>query len=340
MLAVRLHAYGTAPSVDEVDDPTVGGPMDVIVRVAATGLCRTDLHVMDGAWADLAKPLPTVLGHETAGWVEAVGPAVADLRAGDPVIVHPYRTCGACDPCRAGADQFCDRFGFFGLGLDGGFAARLRTDARSLVRLAPSVDPVEAAGLADGGLAAYRAIKRAVDRLVPGTTAVVIGVGGLGHVGIQLIHALTAARVIAVDRSAAALDLAAQLGADAVVPVDGRQVAMVRELTDGRGAAAVFDFVGDSGTPADGLAMLARRGRYTAVGYGGRLDVATADLVAGELEVTGSLIGTHTELAELAALAERGLVRVATARYPLRAFCDAVADLQAGRIQGRAVLLP
>lgn len=340
MLAARLHQHGAPPTVDEVDEPVIAGPTDVIVRVGATGLCRTDLHVIDGGFADLAKPLPTILGHETAGWVEAVGSGIDWLREGDGVVVHPYRLCGTCGPCRSGADQFCERFAFFGLGLDGGFAGLLRTDARSLVALGPDVDPREAAGLADGGLAAYRAVKEAIGRLTPGTTAAIMGIGGLGHVAIQLVHALTAARVIAIDRSPGAIALADRLGADHAVLADGQHVAAVRDLTGGRGVEVVFDFVGDGGTPADGLAMLARRGRYTAVGYGGRIDIATADLVVNEFEVTGSLIGTHRELQELVALAEGAQVRVIATPYPLAAFSDAVADLRAGRVQGRAVLIP
>ncbi len=340
MLAARLHRPGAPPTVDEVDAPVIDGPTDVIVRVGATGLCRTDLHVIDGGFADLAKPLPTILGHETAGWVEAVGPAVDWLRVGDGVVVHPYRLCGTCDPCRIGADQFCERFAFFGLGVDGGFAGYLRTDARSLVALGPDVDPREVAGLADGGLAAYRAVKGAIGRLTPGTSAAIVGIGGLGHVAIQLVHALTAARVIAIDRSSEAIALADRLGAEHTVLSDGQHVAAVRDLTGGRGVEVVFDFVGDSGTPADGLAMLARRGRYAAVGYGGRIDIATADLVVNEFEVTGSLIGTYQELQELVALAEGAQVRVTSTPYPLAAFADAVADLRAGRVQGRAVLIP
>ena len=173
-----------------------------------------------------------------------------------------------------------------------------------------------------------------------GTTAAIVGIGGLGHVAIQLVHALTAARVIAIDRSPEAIALADGLGADHTVLADGQHVSAVRALTDGRGVEVVFDFVGDSGTPAEGLAMLARRGRYTAVGYGGRIDIPTADLVVNEFEVSGSLIGTYQELGELVALAAQAQVRVTATPYPLAAFSDAVADLRAGRVQGRAVVIP
>ena len=340
MRAARLHAYGELPRIEEIADPVASGPDDVIVRVGATGLCRTDLHVIDGVFEAISMPLPYTLGHETAGWVHAVGSGDLGFAPGDAVIVHPYVTCGLCGPCRAGSDQLCARFQFAGAMVDGGFADFLRTSSRSLVKLDPSTTPVQAAGLADGGLAAYRAVKRCVPLLAPGSTAVVVGAGGLGHIAIQLLRAMTASEIIAVDRSPAALDLAASLGAPTVILADGGQVAEVRETTGGRGATVVLDFVGDGTTPADGVAMLARGGCYVAVGYGGRLEVDTADLVVGELTVMGSLIGTIAELEELVALAARSQVSVTTQLYPLDNIRTAMSDLRAGEIRGRAVIVP
>jgi NAD+-dependent secondary alcohol dehydrogenase Adh1 len=151
---------------------------------------------------------------------------------------------------------------------------------------------------------------------------------------------MSAARVIVVDRSAAALELAAELGADVLVEADGRHVAGVRAATDGRGAEVVLDFVGDHGTPAEALAMVARGGREVIVGYGGRLEVRAYDLVGNEVTIAGSLVGSHQDLVELASLADSGRVRVTTKRYELGAARDAMEDLRAGRIRGRAVLAP
>jgi NAD+-dependent secondary alcohol dehydrogenase Adh1 len=340
MRAARLHAYGQLPTVDEVPAPAITGPDDVIVRVGATGLCRTDLHVMDGVFEAMSMPLPYTMGHETAGWVDAVGSSESGFAQGDAVIVHPTVTCGRCRACRAGADQLCERSLFAGAMMDGGFADCLRTSARSLVRLDPSTTPVEAAGLADGGLAAYRAVRRCVPRLPPASTAVVLGAGGLGHIAIQVLRALTAADVIAVDRSQAALDLASNLGATAAIPADGGHVAAVRQAAGGSGASVVLDFVGDGTTPTDGLAMLDRGGCYVAVGYGGRLEVDTADLVVRELTVMGSLIGTIEELGELVTLAAASKVTVTTRVYPLTDIGTAMGDLRRGTIQGRAVIVP
>ena len=340
MKAARLHAYGEPPIVEEIAEPVVTGPFDVLVRVGGAGLCRTDLHVIDGVFRELAKPLPYVIGHETAGWVHAVGPGVIDLRPGEPVILLPFVSCGFCRACRQGVDQHCERFQFAGTTVDGGFAEFVATTARSIVKLGPSSAPAEVAGLADGGLAAYRAVKRSVALLPPGSTVVVLGAGGLGHVAIQLLRAMTAAEVVVVDRSEAALALAKTLGSHLVVLADGTHVKAVRDATAGRGANVVLDFVGDGTTPGEALSMLARRGTYLIVGYGGTLQIPTADLVAGELSIGGSLIGTHNELVELIALAERGMVTVTTRTYPLDAINDAIEDLREGRIQGRAVIIP
>jgi NAD+-dependent secondary alcohol dehydrogenase Adh1 len=339
MKAVRLHAFGEPPVVEDIPVPIVAGPLDVVVRVGGAGLCRTDLHVLDGVFADLCLPPPFVMGHETAGWVHEVGSGVEAFAVGDLVIVHPYQTCGACLPCRRGDDNRCERFRFSGAMFDGGFAEFIATTARSLVKVA-SGEPTDLAGLADGGLAAYRAVKGALPWLVPGTTAAMIGAGGLGHIAIQLVRAMSSARVIAVDRSPAALELAADVGADVTVAADGDQVRAVREATESRGADVVFDFVGDGGTPADALAMIARGGRYVVVGYGGRLETPTYDLVGGEITIAGSLVGSHADLVELVALSDSGRVTVATQRYALGAVVDAMADLRAGRIRGRAVLVP
>ena len=340
MKAVRLRAFGEAPVVEHVPEPTLTGPLDIVVRVGGAGLCRTDLHVLDGAFKDLCLPPPFVMGHETAGWVHEVGPDVDAFAVGDPVIVHPYFTCGACEPCRRGAEYLCERFRFSGAMIDGGFADFVATSTRSLVKLAPTAEPIDVAGLADGGLAAYHAVKGSAGWLMPGSTAAVIGAGGLGHIAIQLVHAMSAARVIAVDRSPVALELAAQLGADVVVEADGRQVQAVRDATQGRGADVVFDFVGDGGTPADALGMIARAGRYVVVGYGGRLETSTYDLVGGEITIAGSQVGSHTDLVELVALSDSGRVTVTAQRYDMAAIPDAIEDLRAGRVRGRAVLIP
>ena len=258
MKAVRLHAFHTQPVIDEVPEPTIGGPLDVIVKIGGAGVCRTDLHIIEGQWdAAMGTPLPYILGHENAGWVHEIGSAVTNVAVGDTVILHPTPTCGLCRACRAGDDMHCINNSFPGLSRDGGMAEYLLTSARACVKLDPATRPQDVAALADAGITAYHAVRKAIPLLYPGTTAVVIGAGGLGHIGIQCLAALTATRIIVVDRNPDALKLAEQLGAHHTVVADGGQVAAVQELTGGPGAQVVLDFVAEQGAEADGWAMTA-----------------------------------------------------------------------------------
>ena len=161
----------------------------------------------------MGTPLPYILGHENAGWVHEVGSAVTNVAVGDTVILHPTPTCGLCHACRAGDDMHCENNTFPGLSTDGGMAEYLLTTARACVKLDPKTQPQDVAALADAGITAYHAVRKALPLLYPGTTAVVIGAGGLGHIGVQCLAALSATRIIVVDRNPDALKLAEQLGA-------------------------------------------------------------------------------------------------------------------------------
>jgi NAD+-dependent secondary alcohol dehydrogenase Adh1 len=341
MKAIRVHSYGQPPQLDDVPEPQTTGPDDVVVRIGGAGLCRTDLHIIDGWFADvIPAELPVVLGHENAGWVHAVGPAVEHLAVGDPVICHPNLTCGVCRACRAGDDMRCARGpNLPGLTCAGGMAELFKTNARTVVKLAAGAEPAELAALADAGLSAYHAVAKAVAVLGPGSSAVAVGAGGLGHIGIQCLKAMTPAQVIAVDISKDALKLAMDCGADHVVTADGQQAQQVRDLT-GSGADAVFDFVGEDSTIGDSVAMLHPGGTYYLVGYGGTVTLPTLQLVLGEITVVGNLIGTNPDLADLVTLAGQGKVKLHSTRYPLEAASDAIDDLRHGRIRGRAILLP
>src|SRR2546429_3066250 len=274
MKAVRLHHYHEQPTIEQVDEPKMSGPLDVIVRIGGAGLCRTDLHIIEGQWAEITGvTLPYTLGHENAGWVHEIGSAVSNVAVGDTVIVHPLITCGLCRACRAGNDMHCINSAFPGVSVDGGMATFLKTSARAVVKLDPSLAPKDIAALADAGLTAYHAVKKASALLHPGTKAVVIGAGGLGHIGVQCLKALTPTEIIVVDRSPEALALTKSWGADHIVVADGNQVAKVKDITDGQGAEAVIDFVGEGGAIEDGVAMLRRAGSYYVIGYGGKLNV-------------------------------------------------------------------
>jgi NAD+-dependent secondary alcohol dehydrogenase Adh1 len=341
MKAVRLHAYHQQPVVEEVPEPVFAGPLDVIVKIGGAGVCRTDLHIIEGQWAAaMGVQLPYTLGHENAGWVHEIGSGVTNVAVGDTVILHPAPTCGLCRACRAGQDMHCSNSSFPGLSHDGGMAEYLLTSARACVKLDPATQPADVAALADAGITAYHAVRKAIPLLYPGTTCVVIGAGGLGHIGIQCLAALTAATIIVVDRNPDALKLAEQLGAHHTVVANGGQVAAVADLTGGNGAEVVLDFVAEQGAEADGFAMTGRAGSYFVIGYGGTLQIPTLDIISTERNIIGNIVGTYNDLAELMALAQAGRVTLHTRAYPLDAATDAIADLDAGRVRGRAILVP
>jgi NAD+-dependent secondary alcohol dehydrogenase Adh1 len=234
----------------------------------------------------------------------------------------------------------CANSEFPGLSRDGGMAEYLLTSARACVKLDPSTQPQDVAALADAGITAYHAVRKAIPLLYPGTTCVVIGAGGLGHIGVQCLAALTATTIIVVDRNPDALKLAEQLGARHTVVADGNQVAAVRELTGGNGAQVVLDFVAEQGAENDGWAMTGRAGSCFVIGYGGTVQIPTLDIISTERNIIGNIVGTYNDLAELMALAQDGRVTLHTKAYPLDAAPDALADLDAGRVRGRAILVP
>jgi NAD+-dependent secondary alcohol dehydrogenase Adh1 len=341
MKAVRLHKFHTQPVIDEVPEPTISGPLDVIVKIGGAGVCRTDLHIIEGQWdAAMGTPLPYILGHENAGWVHEVGSAVTNVAVGDTVILHPTPTCGLCHACRAGDDMHCINSTFPGLSTDGGMAEYLLTSARACIKLNPETRPQDVAALADAGITAYHAVRKALPLLYPGTTCVVIGAGGLGHIGIQCLSTLTATNIVVVDRNPDALKLASELGAHHTVVGDGHQVDAVKDIAGGDGAHVVLDFVAEQGAEMDGWNMTAPGGSYFVIGYGGQLEIPTLDIISTERNIIGNIVGTYNDLAELMALAQAGKVTLHTKAYPLDAAPDALADLDAGRVRGRAILVP
>jgi NAD+-dependent secondary alcohol dehydrogenase Adh1 len=342
MKAVRLHAYNKQPTVDEVEEPKVTGPLDVVVKIGGAGVCRTDLHIILGQWDSRMNPtLPYTIGHENAGWVHEVGSAVTNVAVGDTVILHPTPTCGLCRACRAGQDMHCSNSTFPGLdGSAGGMAEYLLTSARACVKLDPATQPKDVAALADAGITAYHAVRKMIPLLYPGTTCTVIGAGGLGHIGIQCLAALTATNIIVVDRNPDALALAKELGAHHTALADGTQVDAVKDLTDGEGADVVLDFVAEEGAENEGFAMTRPSGSYSVIGYGGSLTIPTLDIISTERNIVGNIVGTYNELAELMVLAQAGKVTLHTKIYPLDAAQDALADLDHGLVRGRAILVP
>src|ERR1041384_797669 len=272
MIAYRLLNAQTKPEFQEVPEPHAG-PGQVVVKVAGSGLCHTDFTVIareQAYWKDDAPPF--TLGHEIAGWVEEVGAGVKNFKRGDAVAVNPsWASCGRCHMCRSGEENHClyqKAIRAPGVGFDGGHAPYvLVPEARFLVPIG-DLDPIEAAPLTDAGLTTYTAIKAALPGIWPGSTAVVIGIGGLGLYAVQFLRQLTAARVVALDRSETRLKLAREYGADDVVLSGPDASKQIRELTGGVGAAFVLDCAGVDATLATAVAALSWRGRLTMVGAG------------------------------------------------------------------------
>jgi NAD+-dependent secondary alcohol dehydrogenase Adh1 len=312
----------------------------VLIKIEGAGVCATDLHAIDGEMEPAGVTLPLVLGHENAGRVAAVGDLVSTVVVGDPVLVFPPHSCGLCVACRRGIDMHCDQHQFTGLTVDGGFAEYVVVAERSVVKLPPGTNPVDVAPYADAGVTAYHAIRRVAHLAVPGATAVVIGIGGVGHVGLQLLRELgSGALMVAVDPNPLRRALAASLNADAVL--DSVEVVdAVRDLTDGRGADLVIDFVGTQQTHEDATGMLAKGGTYSIVGFGGMVTVPSAAMVGNEQAIVANLVGTWVDLWEVMQLHARGKLILKTETHRLEDVNDVLAKLREGEVTGRAVLTP
>ncbi len=339
MKVAIMREYHRPLEFDERPVPEPSGPADVLIRIGGAGVCATDLHAIEGLMEPAGVTLPRVLGHENAGWVEEVGAGVTTVAKGDAVLVYPPHSCGLCLACRRGNDMHCARHEFTGLSVDGGFAGYVVVPERSLIKLPDGIAPADVAPHSDAGLTAYHAVRKLAHLAEPGTTAVVIGVGGVGHIAMQLVRELGSSSIVAIDSDHRRRALATELGADHVLDAAGSADA-VRELTDGRGADLVFDFVGIDQTHADGTAMLARGGTYSIVGYGGMVSFPSVALVVGENAVVGNLVGTWIDLWELLQLHAAGRVILKTESHPLDAVNDVLDALREGEVTGRAVLIP
>jgi alcohol dehydrogenase, propanol-preferring len=343
MLAYRLLQAQTPPEFQDVPEPHAG-PGQVVVRVAGSGLCHTDFTVISRDrtyWQDEAPPF--TLGHEIAGWVEELGTGVTRFRHGDAVAVNPsWASCSRCHMCRSGEENHClyqKRIRAPGVGYDGGHAPYvLVPDARFLVPIG-DLDPVVAAPLTDAGITTYSAIKSALPSIWPGSTAVVIGIGGLGIYAVQFLRQLTGARIVAVDRTEARLKLAREYGADDVVSIGPDTADQIRELTRGVGATFVIDCVGADATLAIGVSVLSWRGRLAMVGAGGGSVPFDFFKVPPGAQLVTSLNGGSIALMEVVDMAALGRLKVLVDRYPLSAAKTAYDDFEHGRLVGRAVLI-
>ena len=339
MKAALLHDYHQELELVDLPVPELTRPDQVLVKIAGAGVCATDLHAIEGLMEAAGMEVPRVLGHENAGHVEAVGDLISTVGEGDAVLIYPPHSCGLCVPCRRGNDMHCVRHEFVGLSVNGGFAEYVVVPERSLVKLPDGVDPIAVAPHADAGITAYHAVRRLAPLALPGSTAVLNGVGGVGHIALQLLRELGSSSLIAVDPNAQRRDLAGELGADTVLDT-GKVVEEVREITGGAGADLVLDFVGTDATHAEGMEMLARNGTYSIIGYGGTLSVPSGAMVGQEQSAVANLVGRWTDLWELIQLHGEGRITLKTETHPLDEVNEVLGRLREGDITGRAVLLP
>jgi propanol-preferring alcohol dehydrogenase len=316
----------------------------VVVRVAAAGACHSDLHLMhDFEPGLLPWDLPFTLGHENAGWVDAVGPGVTGLEIGEPVLVYGPWGCGHCARCRVGAENYCERppsAAGGGLGLDGGMAAKMLVpDARHLVPIG-ALDPVLAAPLSDAGLTPYHAIKRSLSLMTPGSVTVVIGIGGLGHMAVQMLETMTPTTIVAVDQRETALATARAGGAQHTLTPTDDVAGEVDKISRARNADVVLDFVGSDGTLALGARLVRSLGHLTVIGIAGGTLPFSFFALPYETSLATTYWGTLPELLEVVALAEAGRIAPTVTKCDLGDAPAAYDAMAAGKLDGRAVIVP
>jgi alcohol dehydrogenase, propanol-preferring len=347
MKAVQYRTFGGPPEVVEIERP-VPGPGQILLKVAASGLCHSDVYLMSlpaDQW--VRGQLPLTLGHECAGAVVELGPGVSHVAVGQRVAVYGSWGCGACYQCAQGHENLCVKAASLevlrpGLGAPGSMAEyMLVDDARHLVDIG-DLDPAVAAPLTDAGLTPYHAVKASLAKLGVGTTAVVLGVGGLGHLGVQVLKALCPARVVALDVDESKLQLALESGADTAMLVSDRKVLeRIRELTGGRMADAVFDFAGFQSSLDLGRQLVGVGGdlKIVGIGMGGAFASVGFHMTPYEATVGTSYWGFRHELFEVVELARRGKLRVHIERYSIDEAPKAYEKLRDGTLTGRAVIV-
>jgi propanol-preferring alcohol dehydrogenase len=344
MKAYQLTAWQSAPEMREVPVPEPG-PGEVLIKVGGAGACHSDLHLMEWPEGTLAFDPPFTLGHENAGWVAAVGAGVEGVDEGEAVAVYGPWGCGRCRACRLSAENYCEHqaeIGAFGggLGLNGGMAEYMLVPNPRLLLPLGGLEPRDAAPLSDAALTPYHAIKRSLHLLVPGSTAVVVGVGGLGHMGVQILRALSPARIIAVDVSEEHLGLASEVGADHCVKAGENAAEEIREITKGRGAELVADMVGSDDSIALATAVAKFESHLTIVGLaGGKFEFAFG-AVPFEAQLCIPYWGTAVELEECLELARQGEIHAHVEHFTLDEAPQAYEKMREGHLDGRAVISP
>lgn len=341
MKAIRFVGVGRPAEIIEVATPTPG-PGQVLVKIAGAGVCHSDLHILD---EDLGLKGPFTLGHENAGHIAALGQGVQHWKEGDAVVIYGPWGCGRCRTCQTSAENYCENHASLGtmgggLGSDGGMAEyMLVTSSRFLVPLG-KLDPVTAAPLSDAALTPYHAIKASMSLLTPEASVLVVGIGGLGHMAVQILRALTPAQLIAADIDESKLDHARKLGVQHTVNtrIADSAIEQITSLVGARGVTVALDFVGAQATIDLCVRVVGRNSRLTVVGLAGGTIHYTANKPPYGCEVSVPYWGSRIELMEVIALAEAGRIRAEVETFPLERAVEVYQRLREGKIRGRAVL--
>lgn len=344
MQALRIVGYQKPFEFRDVPVP-VAGPGEVVIKVGGSGACSSDLHAMDIPEEKFPFNIPFTIGHEPAGWVQSIGAGVEGFAVGDAVLVSVLQGCGYCRNCLVGRENYCENSGIQtqgnGIGQDGAMAPYMLVPAavRHLIPLG-TLDPRMAAPLADAGGTSYHSIKPALPFLVPGTTAVVIGAGGLGQMAIQILKALTPATIVVLDTTTERLAFAEELGADEIMLSNGDAVKKVRDMTGGRGADVVFDIVGINPTLLMAAEMVKKLGLIVMIGHGGGVLQFDHRKVPLSTSVVAPYGSGFQDLVEVVELAKKGKVRMVVEHFPLEKAMDAYQLMREGKLKGRAVMTP
>lgn len=333
MKALRLMNWKSEAELVEVPKPTPG-PGQVVIKIGGAGACHSDLHLMhdfvDGQHSSIGWQPPFTLGHENAGWIDSIGAGVSRFREGDPVAVY-----GAWGEGGGGGS------GGGGLGLDGGMAEYMLVPfERLLIDLPDGLRPIDAAPLTDAALTPYHAIKKSWAKLTPDAFIVIIGVGGLGHIAVQIAKVTTGATIIAIDSRSEALELATSLGANYTFKVGDEIQSKVKDLTGGHGVEVVLDFVGNKQTMTLGASLCRALGDFTIVGLAGGALPFSLFSVPYETSLQTTYWGNRVELAEVLDLAAHHLISPKISKFTLEEAPQVYLDLAAGKIEGRAVIVP
>ncbi|TBR39490.1 MULTISPECIES: NAD(P)-dependent alcohol dehydrogenase [Dyella] len=343
MKAIRFVGVGKPAEVVDLPKPTPG-PGEVLIKIGGAGVCHSDLHVMD---EELGLKGPFTLGHENAGWIAGLGDGITGWKEGDPVAVYGPWGCGRCHTCQTSAENYCENHASLptmggGLGSDGGMAEFMLVPSSRLLVPLGKLDPAIAAPLSDAALTPYHAIKQALPILTPDTHVVVIGIGGLGHMAVQILQALSSATIIAGDIDDGKLEHARELGVKHTVNTrNGEEAAeAIRKLTGARGAVLALDFVGAQPTVDLCTKIVGRHSRITVIGLGGGTLHYAANNPPYGTSVMVPYWGSRTELMEVIALASSGRIHPLVEKFPLEKAPEVYQRLRDGKIKGRAVLIP